>query len=401
MTGHASPILTSLLDTDVYKLHMQQAVFHRYYDVTVAAEFRCRSDELLGFYADEIRAAINAMQTLALTDAEYAWLSDLPFFADDYLNWLRNFRYDPQQVDVQNHNGKLAIRIQGPWREVIMWEVPLLALISEVVHRHRTPHTGSQQAVDFLHQKLATFKTQIADTDMSRFRLMDFGTRRRYSRSVQEAIVSTLKQDFPWLMGTSNYDLARRLELTPVGTQAHEWFQAFQQISPVLANSQRAALQAWLDEYNDKLGIALTDCIAMDAFLRDFGPVFARRYQGLRHDSGDPVEWGEKALAHYQQLGIDPQSKTLVFSDNLNLDKALALYRHFGQRTHVVFGIGTRLTCDIPGVTPLNIVIKLVQCNGKPVAKLSDSPGKTICQDKAFVRALRKAFDLPLVKKAS
>ncbi|MGX9254684.1 nicotinate phosphoribosyltransferase [Pantoea ananatis] len=401
MTGHASPILTSLLDTDAYKLHMQQAVFHRYHDVTVAAEFRCRSDELLGFYADEIRAAIDAMQALALTDAEYAWLSDLPFFADDYLNWLRNFRYDPQQVDVRNHHGKLAIRIQGPWREVIMWEVPLLALISEVVHLHRTPAISSQQAVDFLHQKLAAFKTEVADTDMSRFRLMDFGTRRRYSQDVQESIVSTLKQDFPWLMGTSNYDLARRLALTPVGTQAHEWFQAFQQISPVLANSQRAALQAWLDEYDDKLGIALTDCIAMDAFLRDFGPVFARRYQGLRHDSGGPVEWGEKALAHYQQLGIDPLTKMLVFSDNLNLEKSLALYRHFGQRTNVVFGIGTRLTCDIPGVTPLNIVIKLVQCNGKPVAKLSDSPGKTICQDKAFVKALRKAFDLPLVKKAS
>ncbi|OAE10150.1 nicotinate phosphoribosyltransferase [Pantoea sp. OXWO6B1] len=401
MTGHASPILTSLLDTDAYKLHMQQAVFHRYHDVTVAAEFRCRSDELLGFYADEIRAAIDAMQALALTEAEYAWLSDLPFFADDYLSWLRNFRYDPQQVEVHNHHGKLAIRIQGPWREVILWEVPLLALISEVVHRHRTPAISSQQAVEFLHQKLDRFQTQVADTDMSRFRLMDFGTRRRYSQDVQESIVSTLKQDFPWLMGTSNYDLARRLELTPVGTQAHEWFQAFQQISPVLANSQRAALQAWLDEYDDKLGIALTDCIAMDAFLRDFGPVFARRYQGLRHDSGDPVEWGEKALAHYQQLGIDPLTKTLVFSDNLNLEKSLALYRHFGQRTNVVFGIGTRLTCDIPGVTPLNIVIKLVQCNGKPVAKLSDSPGKTICQDKAFVKALRKAFDLPLVKKAS
>ncbi|MBW1213567.1 nicotinate phosphoribosyltransferase [Pantoea allii] len=401
MTGHASPILTSLLDTDAYKLHMQQAVFHRYHDVTVAAEFRCRSDELLGFYADEIRAAIDAMQALALTEAEYAWLSDLPFFADDYLSWLRNFRYDPRQVEVQNHHGKLAIRIQGPWREVILWEVPLLALISEVVHRHRTPAISSQQAVEFLHQKLDRFQTQVADTDMSRFRLMDFGTRRRYSQDVQESIVSTLKQDFPWLMGTSNYDLARRLELTPVGTQAHEWFQAFQQISPVLANSQRAALQAWLDEYDDKLGIALTDCIAMDAFLRDFGPVFARRYQGLRHDSGDPVEWGEKALAHYQQLGIDPLTKTLVFSDNLNLEKSLALYRHFGQRTNVVFGIGTRLTCDIPGVTPLNIVIKLVQCNGKPVAKLSDSPGKTICQDKAFVKALRKAFDLPLVKKAS
>jgi len=401
MTGHASPILTSLLDTDAYKLHMQQAVFHRYYDVTVAAEFRCRGDDLLGLYANEIREAINAMQTLALTDDEYTYLSSLPFFHADYLNWLRDFRYNPDQVQVRNSDGHLAIRITGPWREVILWEVPLLALISEVVHRHRSPLVGAQLAVDHLQQKLSAFRDAVADTDMSRFRLMDFGTRRRFSQDVQHAIVSTLKQDFPWLIGTSNYDLARRLELTPVGTQAHEWFQAFQQISPVLANSQRAALQAWLDEYDDKLGIALTDCIAMDAFLRDFGVNFASRYQGLRHDSGDPIEWGEKALAHYESLGIDSQSKTLVFSDNLDLDKALALYRHFGQRTNVIFGIGTRLTCDIPGVRPLNIVIKLMECNGKPVAKLSDSPGKTICRDPAFVRALRKAFDLPLVKKAS
>ncbi|MEZ3498109.1 nicotinate phosphoribosyltransferase [Pantoea sp. KPR_PJ] len=401
MTGHASPILTSLLDTDAYKLHMQQAVFHRYYDVTVSAEFRCRGDDLLGLYANEIREAINAMQTLALTDDEYTYLSSLPFFRADYLNWLRDFRYNPAQVEVRNRDGHLDLRIEGPWREVILWEVPLLALISEVVHRHRSPQVGAQQAVDHLQQKLGAFHHAVADTDMSRFRLMDFGTRRRFSQDVQRAIVSTLKQDFPWLIGTSNYDLARRLALTPVGTQAHEWFQAFQQISPVLANSQRAALQAWLDEYDDKLGIALTDCIAMDAFLRDFGVNFASRYQGLRHDSGDPIEWGEKALAHYASLGIDPGSKTLVFSDNLDLDKALALYRHFGQRTNVIFGMGTRLTCDIPGVRPLNIVIKLMECNGKPVAKLSDSPGKTICRDPAFVRALRKAFELPLVKKAS
>ena len=195
--------------------------------------------------------------------------------------------------------------------------------------------------------------------------------------------------------------MARQLDIMPVGTQAHEWFQAHQQLSPVLANCQRAALQSWLEEYPDQLGIALTDCITMDAFLRDFGLEFASAYQGLRHDSGDPLEWGEKAIAHYQQLGIDPLSKTLVFSDNLDLEKAVELYRHFGQRINVIFGIGTRLTCDIPQVKPLNIVIKLVECNGKPVAKLSDSPGKTICQDKAFVRALRKAFDLPLVKKAS
>lgn len=401
MTLYASPILTSLLDTDAYKLHMQQAVFHRYPAITVAAEFRCRGDELLGDYADEIRAQVAMMSELALTEAEYRYLSGLPFFHQDYLSWLRDFRYDPQQVTIGNHDGKLHIRIAGPWREVIMWEVPLLSVISEVVHRRRSPQATPEMAISQLRKNLAQFKQLSGDIDISRFKLMDFGSRRRFSHDVQQAIVSTLKTEFPYLVGTSNYDLAHRLDLAPVGTQAHEWFQAHQQISPVLANSQRAALQAWLDEYPDQLGIALTDCITMDAFLRDFGKQFAQRYQGLRHDSGDPIEWGEKAIAHYQQLGIDPMSKTLVFSDNLDLDKALALYRHFDRRINLVFGIGTRLTCNIPGVKPLNIVIKLVECKGKPVAKLSDSPGKTICQDPAFVKALRKAFDLPLVKKAS
>ncbi|EKS7429035.1 TPA: nicotinate phosphoribosyltransferase [Enterobacter cancerogenus] len=400
MTRFASPVLHTLLDTDAYKLHMQQAVFHHYHDVQVAAEFRCRGDDLLGIYADSIREQVDAMRHLALQDDEYHWLSGLPFFHADYLNWLREFRYNPDQVIVTNDNGKLDIRLEGPWREVIMWEVPLLAVISELAHRYRSPDTGVEQAIASLEHKLVEFSHLTEGLDMSRFRLMDFGTRRRFSREVQQAIVERLKQE-PWFVGTSNYDLARRLDLTPMGTQAHEWFQAHQQISPDLANSQRAALAAWLDEYPDQLGIALTDCITMDAFLRDFGPEFAQRYQGLRHDSGDPVEWGEKAIAHYQKLGIDPMSKVLVFSDNLDLAKAVDLYRHFSSRVNLSFGIGTRLTCDIPQVKPLNIVIKLVECNGKPVAKLSDSPGKTICHDKAFVRALREAFDLPQVKKAS
>lgn len=400
MTQFASPVLHSLLDTDAYKLHMQQAVFHHYYDVNVAAEFRCRGDDLLGIYADAIREQVEAMRSLTLQDVEYHWLSRLPFFKQDYLNWLRDFRYDPQQVTVTNDNGKLNIRLEGPWREVIMWEVPLLAVISELAHRYRSPETGVPQALEMLERKLVDFNQLTADLDMSAFKLMDFGTRRRFSREVQEAIVSRLQQE-SWFTGTSNYDLARRLSLTPMGTQAHEWFQAHQQISPDLATSQRAALAAWLKEYPDQLGIALTDCITMDAFLRDFGPEFATRYQGLRHDSGDPFEWGEKAIKHYKTLGIDPLSKVLVFSDNLDLTKAVELYHHFSSRINLSFGIGTRLTCDIPQVKPLNIVIKLVECNGKPVAKLSDSPGKTICHDKAFVRALRKAFDLPQIKKAS
>ncbi|MBV4412187.1 nicotinate phosphoribosyltransferase [Enterobacteriaceae bacterium YMB-R22] len=400
MTRYASPILQTLLDTDAYKLHMQQAVFHHYDDVNVAAEFRCRGDDLLGIYADAIREQVEQMQHLALTDEEFHWLCALPFFKDDYLSWLRQFRYNPDQVKISSQNGKLDIRLTGPWREVIMWEVPLLAVISEVVHRYRSPQASVELALERLEAKLADLAKITADLDMSRFRLMDFGTRRRFSRDVQQAIVERLQQE-PWFIGTSNYDLARRLNLTPMGTQAHEWFQAHQQISPVLANSQRAALEAWLKEYPDRLGIALTDCITMDAFLRDFGREFATRYQGLRHDSGDPVQWGEKAVAHYEKLGIDPLSKTLIFSDNLDFPKAVSLYRHFASRVQLGFGIGTRLTCDIPGVKPLNIVIKLVECNGKPVAKLSDSPGKTICEDKAFVRALRKAFDLPKVSKAS
>ncbi|WP_313824750.1 nicotinate phosphoribosyltransferase [Leclercia sp.] len=400
MTRFASPVLHTLLDTDAYKLHMQQAVFHHYHDVQVAAEFRCRGDDLLGIYADAIREQVDAMQHLHLQDDEFQWLSGLPFFKEDYLQWLRNFRYDPTQVQISNDNGKLHIRLEGPWREVIMWEVPLLAVISELVHRFRSPEASVEQALATLENKLVDFAQLTESLDMSRFRLMDFGTRRRFSREVQQAIVERLQQE-PWFVGTSNYDLARRLNLTPMGTQAHEWFQAHQQISPELATSQRAALAAWLDEYPDQLGIALTDCITMDAFLRDFGPEFATAYQGLRHDSGDPLEWGEKAIAHYQKLGIDPMSKVLVFSDNLDLPKAVGLYRHFSSRINLGFGIGTRLTCDIPQVKPLNIVIKLVECNGKPVAKLSDSPGKTICHDKAFVRALRKAFDLPQVKKAS
>ncbi|MBA0191209.1 nicotinate phosphoribosyltransferase [Pectobacterium carotovorum] len=401
MTLHTSPILHSLLDTDAYKLHMQQAVYHHYYDVDVAAEFRCRGDELLGVYADEIAHQVDLMRFLSLSDDEFTYLSSLPFFKQDYLHWLRDFRFNPQQVSIKNHAGKLDIRITGPWREVILWEVPLLAVISEVVHRDRSPDVTTEQALAQLSASLESFRQNSADVDLSQFKLMDFGTRRRFSRDVQQTIVTTLQADFPYLIGTSNYDLARRLDITPVGTQAHEWFQAHQQISPTLANSQRAALQMWLREYPTHLGIALTDCITMDAFLRDFDLSFAEAYQGLRHDSGDPVDWGEKAIAHYQRLNIDPMSKTLVFSDNLNLDKALTLYRHFGQRVNLVFGMGTRLTCDIPSVKPLNIVIKLVECNGKPVAKLSDSPGKTICQDQNFVCELRKAFDLPRVKKAS
>lgn len=230
MTQFASPVLHTLLDTDAYKLHMQQAVFHHYYDVHVAAEFRCRGDDLLGIYADSIREQVDAMQHLTLQDDEYQWLSGLPFFKADYLNWLRDFRYKPEQVTVVNDNGKLDIRLEGPWREVIMWEVPLLAVISELAHRYRSPETGVEQAVASLENKLAAFSTLTEGLDMSRFRLMDFGTRRRFSRSAAgyceaSAAGAVVRGHQQLRSGTSS-------DLTPMGTCAHEWFRAHQQISP-------------------------------------------------------------------------------------------------------------------------------------------------------------------------
>lgn len=196
MTLHTSPILHSLLDTDAYKLHMQQAVYHHYYDVDVAAEFRCRGDELLGVYADEIAHQVDLMRFLSLSDDEFTYLSSLPFFKPDYLHWLRDFRFNPRQVSIKNHAGKLDIRITGPWREVILWEVPLLAVISEVVHRDRSPHITTEQALAQLSASLESFRQNCEDVDLSRFKLMDFGTRRRFSRDVQQTIVTTLRADF-------------------------------------------------------------------------------------------------------------------------------------------------------------------------------------------------------------
>ncbi|OCG36122.1 nicotinate phosphoribosyltransferase [Gilliamella sp. Gris1-4] len=391
-------IITSILDTDAYKLHMQQAVFHYYPEVTVVAQFRCRSDDLLGQYIDEIIHQVKLMESLALSDDEFNYLSNISFFKSDYLNWLKKWRFNSDLLTIKNEDGVLSITIEGKWLDVILWEVPLLAVISEIVHKDRSPNIGVSEALARLKDKLALFNEKTANMDMSGFNLMDFGTRRRYSFAVQEAVVSYLKTHFHNFHSTSNYLLAYRLGLTPVGTQAHEWFQAHQRLSANLQDCQRNALQVWLDEYPHDLGIALTDCITMDAFLRDFDLHFASHYQGLRHDSGDSIQWGEKAIAHYQQLGIDPQTKLLVFSDSLNFDKAIKIYQHFNHRVKLSFGVGGFLACDIPSkdanTKALNIVLKLTECNNQSVAKLSDSPGKTISQDLDFIDELKRTFSV-------
>ncbi|CAL4323809.1 Nicotinate phosphoribosyltransferase [Buchnera aphidicola (Protaphis terricola)] len=399
MKKYNYPIVKTLLDTDAYKLHMQQAVFFCYKNVRVVSEFICRGSNFLGTYSNILLDQINMMQSLCLSNEEYIYMNSFPFFKKEYLHWLKSFRYNITQVNVNNYHGELHIRITGLWKEVILWEVPILSLISEIFHKSHYPNITPNIAVNYLNLKLKKFFQYTQNLDLSRLKIVDFGTRRRFSYDVQYSIIKRLKEKFPFLVGSSNYHISRLLKMPPIGTQAHEWFQAHQQISSNLKYSQSLALKIWLCQYKKYLNIALTDCITMDAFLRDFNLSLSQSYQGIRHDSGDPIKWAEKALKHYQKLGIDPSTKTLLFSDNLNFSKIINLYKKFNHKINVIFGIGTKLTCDIPNVKPLNIVIKLVKCNGKPVAKLSDSPGKTFCLDKDFIKSLYKAFDLPLRNK--
>ena len=389
----AERIVQNLLDTDFYKLTMMQAVLHNYPNAEVEWEFRCRNAEDLTPYLAEIRYQIERLAELSMSADQLAFLERIPFIKPDFIRFLSLFRFNLRYVHTSIEDGQLCIRLRGPWLHVILYEIPLLAIVSEVRNRYRYREVVLEQASERLYQKLDWLKGEASAAELEGFQIADFGTRRRFSYRVQEQMVHILKRDFPGrFVGTSNVHLAREFDLKPIGTMAHEWLMAHQQLGPRLIDSQSAALDCWVREYRGLLGIALTDCITMDAFLADFDLYFAKLFDGLRHDSGDPLQWAEKAIAHYEKLGIDPMSKTLVFSDGLTLEKSLRLYRALCGRINVSFGIGTNLTCDIPGVEPMNIVIKMTACNGQPVAKISDAPGKTQCRDDNFVSYLKHVF---------
>jgi nicotinate phosphoribosyltransferase len=389
-------VVQNLLDTDFYKLTMMQAVLHNYPNVDVEWEFRCRNGEDLRPYLTEIRHQIALLCELQMNVEQLGFLERISFMKPDFLRFLGLFRFNMRYVQTHIENGELRIRLHGPWLHVILFEVPLLAIVSEVRNRIRHPGTQLVQARDQLYRKFDWLQANASADELAELKVADFGTRRRFSFRVQEEVVTVLKKDFPGqFVGTSNVELARRLDLKPLGTMAHEWIMAHQQLGPRLIDSQIAALDCWVREYRGLLGIALTDCITTDAFLNDFDLYFAKLFDGLRHDSGDPVQWAEKCIAHYQKLGIDPMSKTLVFSDGLNLPMALEIFRALRGRINVSFGIGTNLTADIPGVEPMSIVLKMTACAGQAVAKISDEPGKTQCKDPNFVAYLRHVFKVP------
>ncbi|CAG8869413.1 Nicotinate phosphoribosyltransferase 2 [Pseudomonas fluorescens] len=395
-SAFAERIVHNLLDTDFYKLTMMQAVLHNYPNVDVEWEFKCRNGEDLRPYLAEIRTQIEQLCELSLDDQQLGFLERISFIKPDFLRFLGLFRFNLRYLHLSIEYDQLCLRLRGPWLHVILFEVPLLAIISEVRNRQRYPQVRLADARDQLYRKFDWLRAHASDEELGGLQVADFGTRRRFSSGVQEEVVRVLRDDFPArFVGTSNVNLARKFDLKPLGTMAHEWIMAHQQLGPRLIDSQSAALDCWVREYRGLLGIALTDCITMDAFLGDFDLYFAKLFDGLRHDSGEPVAWAEKAIAHYRRLGIDPMTKTLVFSDGLNLTRSLEIFRALRGRINVSFGIGTNLTCDIPGVAPMSIVLKMTDCNGSPVAKISDEAAKTQCRDPNFVAYLRHVFKVP------
>ncbi|GGD34561.1 nicotinate phosphoribosyltransferase [Pseudoxanthomonas indica] len=387
-------IIRSLLDTDLYKFTMMQAVLHHYPAAQVQYRFKCRTPGVpLARHIDEIQGEINQLCQLRFQPEELDYLRGLRFIRADFVDFLGLFHLDAKYIRLRpsvEAEGEIELVIEGPWLHTILFEVPLLAIINEVWFRHADP-ADPPEGERRLRAKIERLRQAGGGVDCA---IADYGTRRRYSRDWHARVVPILRDGLgEQFVGTSNVHLARTLGLTPLGTMAHEWLQAFQALGPRLRDSQAVAFDVWAKEYRGDLGIALSDVVGLDAFLRDFDLYFCKLFDGMRHDSGDPFEWGERVIAHLQQMRLDPRSKALVFSDGLDVDKVLALYAHFRGRCRLAFGIGTNLTNDL-GPTPLQIVIKMTRCNGQPVAKLSDSPGKSMCEDEGYVRYLRQVFEL-------
>lgn len=388
-------IITSLLDTDLYKFSMMQVVLHHFPAAHVEYRYKCRTPGInLVAYIEEIRQEIHALCQLRFTEPELQYLRGLRFIKSDFVDFLGLFHLPEKSIVVQPSAvpGEIDITVKGPWLHTILFEIPVLAIVNEVYFRNTWREPNWKEGRERLRTKM---QLVTGDPDLADFRVAEYGTRRRFSRTWHEEVVNTLKAEMgPHFAGTSNVLLARKHGVTPLGTMGHEYLQACQALGPRLRDSQVYALEVWAKEYRGDLGIALSDVYGMDAFLRDFDMYFCKLFDGARHDSGDPFVWGERLLAHYQANRTDPRTKTLVFSDSLTIPRAIEIARRFAGRCRVSFGIGTNLTNDL-GHEPLQIVMKMVRCNGQPVAKVSDAPEKTMCDDPAYLAYLRQVFQLP------
>jgi nicotinate phosphoribosyltransferase len=394
-------IIQSLLDTDLYKFTMMQVVLHHFPGAQVEYRFKCRTEGVdLRPHLDEIRAELADLCELRFGEAELAYLRGLRFMKSDFVDFLGLFQFNEKylRAGYGEAPGEIDITIRGPWLHTILYEIPVLAVVSEVYFRRTQPRPDLDEGRRRLKAKIDLVRTVEKELE---FKISDYGTRRRFSLAWQEEVLQSLKREIPDnFAGTSNVWFAMRNNLTPLGTMAHEYMQACQALGPRLRDSQVFAFDKWAQEYRGDLGIALSDTYGFDAFLRDFDMYFCKLFDGTRHDSGDPFEWGERMIEHYRRNRVDPRTKTLIFSDQLSFPLAIQIARRFHGRARTAFGIGTNLTNDL-GYVPINIVLKMTECNGQPVAKVSDAPGKTISKDAGYLAYLRQVFGLEKGEKGS
>ena len=388
-------IITSLLDTDLYKFTMMQVVLHQFPGAEVEYRFKCRNKAHLAPYVDEIREEIRSLCSLRFEDAELAYLKAMRFIKSDFIDFLGLFRLNEKYVCVTSlPSGEIEVSIKGPWLHTILFEIPVLAIINEVYFRNTQKQPDLIEGRTRLTSKIALLQAG----GLQALKIADYGTRRRFGKAWHEEVLRTLSGKLGshatgQFAGTSNVLFAMELGLTPLGTMAHEYLQACQALGPRLRDSQVFGFESWAKEYRGDLGIALSDVYGMNAFLRDFDMFFCKLFDGARHDSGDPFQWGERMISHYNKNRVDPKTKTLIFSDGLTVPRTIELYQQFKGRCQLAFGIGTNLTNDL-GYEPLQIVIKMIRCNGQPVAKLSDTPSKNMCDDEKYLAYLRQVFDI-------
>ena len=390
-------IINSLLEIDTYKFSMGQAIYHQFPSYTTTWSFKCRNDDVHFTHemVEEIREQIRAYCDLRFDEEELQYLKSIIWFKSSYIDFLRLWhpRFEDFTITEDDPCG-LVIETRGTWLNTSMYEIPTLAIVNEVYFRMRYDYAS---LIESFRKRLDDKTARLVKGELNLGAFSEFGLRRRLSAEAQELAVKTLTENkYPdsVFVGTSNVYLAKKYKVTPVGTMAHEWIMCIGQgnhkHNPAYSNWY--ALDHWVKEYGILNGTALTDAITTDCFLRDFQLTYATLFSGVRHDSGDPYEWGDKMIAHYEALGIDPKTKTLLFSDSLDFERADKLRTYFKDRAKVAFGIGTYIANDTDE-TALNIVMKTTECNGMDVAKISDVEGKGMCKNPDYIKYVKRCID--------
>ena len=366
----------SILDNDFYKFTMQQGVIKLFPEAGARYRFINRGKHSFpSGFAEALRTAVDSMASLQLTRQEKKFLQEnCPYLDPVYLDFLEGYRYDPSEVHIDQEEGNLDVRVEGLWYRTILWEVPLMSLICELFYKlNHEDRLSDEEVIDRTREKIEKY-SQLQIT------VAEFGTRRRHSYEVHRLVLRSLSRyGGNTFIGTSNVHLAMLHQTKPIGTHAHEWFM-YHAAHYGFKMANALGLENWVKIYRGDLGIALSDTYTTEVFFRQFDKMFSKLFDGVRHDSGDPLLFAQKVIKHYQQMGIDPLSKTIIFSDGLNYEKVARIAEYCRGKIGMSFGVGTSLTNDA-GPEAMNIVIKMVEARPDndqwlPVVKLSDEPGK-------------------------